>query len=336
MKQSHWTKPKHAIAVASALLAIVTAPAAAAEIELTPYVMAVISDDAHGRRVTSSKYEQAIQRITHGGKGTRASFADQNNLCVAYTKTIELDKAAAACDAALKEVRKREKRAMRSTSPNGAELYAFNVAARRKARTAAARGTFDRLFGDAMEVIGRHLTGSLDIEAYSRSLILKQLFLGCCDALTETVDDLKRILDERQGSTTKEEIEVFRDRLRAIQGAHGVLQSRSEKNDDLRGLALMTAALDEHISGLTGKLESLGRNESAGRVDAQQLSGSLLRIETALDVYRRWSLYPQFRPSMVERSQEPGNIEGLAVNRDALCKVPRHDFFVAQVCTETS
>jgi len=212
-----------------------------------------------------------------------------------------------------------------------AELYALNVAARNKARTVAARGTFDRLFGDAMEVIGRHLTGSLDIEAYSRSLILKQLFLGCCDALTETVDNLKRILEEGQGSTTKDEIEGLPDRLRAIREALGVLQSRSEENDDLRGLALMTAALDKQISGLTRKLESMDLNECAGRVDTQHVSGSLLRIGAALEAYRQWSLYPQFRPSMVERSQEPGNIEGIAVNRDALCKVPRHGFFVAQV-----
>ncbi len=127
MKQSHWTTPKHAIAVASALLAIVTAPATAtsAEIDETPYVMAVVSNDAHGRRVTSGRYEQAIQRITHGGQRTRAKFADQNNLCVAYAKTVEMEKAVAACDSAVEQVRKRAKRAMRSTDPFGARKQAF-------------------------------------------------------------------------------------------------------------------------------------------------------------------------------------------------------------------
>lgn len=127
MKQSHWMKPKHAIAVTSALLAIVTAPASAtsAEPESTPYMMAVISNQAHGRRVTSGKYQEAIRKITHGGQRSRARFADQNNLCVAYAKTTELDKAAAACDAAIEQVRKREKRAMRSNDALGAQRHAF-------------------------------------------------------------------------------------------------------------------------------------------------------------------------------------------------------------------
>ena len=129
MKQSHLTKPKHAIAVASALLAIVTAPAQAtpARAESTPYTMTVITDQAHGRRVTAGNYQQAIRRITHNGQHSRSRFADHNNLCVAYAKTVELDKAAAACDAAVEQVRKREKRAMRSTHPFGAAKHAFKA-----------------------------------------------------------------------------------------------------------------------------------------------------------------------------------------------------------------
>ena len=127
MKQSHLMKPKHAIAVASALLAIVTAPASAtpAETESTPYVMTVISDAAHGRRVTAGKYSQAIQKITHGGQRTRARFADQNNLCVAYAKTVELDKAAAACEAAIAQLKKKEPRILRKSSVIGGQLDAY-------------------------------------------------------------------------------------------------------------------------------------------------------------------------------------------------------------------
>ena len=75
------------------------APLAAHEVD-PAYTMTVIIDAAHGSKVVAGKYERAIEKIT-ASNGTRDSYSRQTNLCVAYTKTGELDKATEACEAAL-------------------------------------------------------------------------------------------------------------------------------------------------------------------------------------------------------------------------------------------
>jgi tetratricopeptide (TPR) repeat protein len=62
--------------------------------------MTVIVDAAHGGKVAAGKYERAIEKIT-ASKSKRDPYSKQTNLCVAYTKTGELDKATEACEAAL-------------------------------------------------------------------------------------------------------------------------------------------------------------------------------------------------------------------------------------------
>jgi tetratricopeptide (TPR) repeat protein len=64
------------------------------------YTMTVIVDAAHGSKVAAGKYEHAIEKIT-AGKSSRDAYSKQTNLCVAYTKTGALEKATAACEAAL-------------------------------------------------------------------------------------------------------------------------------------------------------------------------------------------------------------------------------------------
>ncbi len=212
-----------------------------------------------------------------------------------------------------------------------AELYALNVSARSRAKTAALRGQFDRLVNHAAEVIGKHLKADCEIEQYSRSLIVKHLFLGCCDALMETIEDGQKTIAQGQEATTNADVQRLSDRFRVARNAYALLQSRSRENDDARGLALMAAAVDKQISDVIRTLESPDPHQNDGRPDAQRILGLLPRISAVVDAYRNWSLYPQFRPSMVEESPQPGNIEGLAVNREALGKVPRHRFFVSQV-----
>jgi tetratricopeptide (TPR) repeat protein len=85
------------LAVLAALLA--GAPLAAHETD-PAYTMTVIVDAAHGSKVAAGKYERAIEKIT-SSKSTRDEYSRQTNLCVAYTKTGELDKATSACEAAL-------------------------------------------------------------------------------------------------------------------------------------------------------------------------------------------------------------------------------------------
>jgi Flp pilus assembly protein TadD len=77
----------------------VSAPLVAQEND-PAYTMTVIIDAAHGSKVAAGEYERAIEKIT-ARKSTRDPYSRQTNLCVAYTKTGELDKATEACEAAL-------------------------------------------------------------------------------------------------------------------------------------------------------------------------------------------------------------------------------------------
>lgn len=78
---------------------VACAPLAAQETDPS-YTMTVIIDAAHGGKVAAGKYERAIEKIT-ASKSNRDPYSKQTNLCVAYTKTGELDKATEACEAAL-------------------------------------------------------------------------------------------------------------------------------------------------------------------------------------------------------------------------------------------
>jgi len=64
------------------------------------YVMTVISDQAQGGQLVQGAYGEAIENLTAAKK--RYRFAENNNLCVAYTKTNQLPEAERACSAALK------------------------------------------------------------------------------------------------------------------------------------------------------------------------------------------------------------------------------------------
>ncbi len=66
------------------------------------YSMAVIIDAAEGKAVRKGKYDQAIARLTEEKRYRRNErFARSTNLCVAYTKTGELEKAEFACEQAV-------------------------------------------------------------------------------------------------------------------------------------------------------------------------------------------------------------------------------------------
>lgn len=85
------------LAMLAALIAC--APVSAGEAD-PAYTMTVIVDTAHGTEVVAGDYERAIEKIT-ASKRTRDAYSKQTNLCVAYTKMGELDKATEACEAAL-------------------------------------------------------------------------------------------------------------------------------------------------------------------------------------------------------------------------------------------
>ena len=127
MKTSHRMKRKYASAALGvvAVSAVLTAPASAHDVSATdaqakPYTMTVIIDDAQGGKVQSGQYERAIDRLTRNGRHTPSRYADQVNLCVAYTKAKELQKAGDVCEAAIANAKQRErvvsKRARNSTA----------------------------------------------------------------------------------------------------------------------------------------------------------------------------------------------------------------------------
>jgi tetratricopeptide (TPR) repeat protein len=78
---------------------IACAPISAHEVD-PAYTMTIIIDAAHGSKVAAGEYERAIEKIT-ASNSKRDRYSKQTNLCVAYTKTGELDKATDACEAAL-------------------------------------------------------------------------------------------------------------------------------------------------------------------------------------------------------------------------------------------
>lgn len=60
-----------------------------------------------------------------GGRRSNYEFAEQTNLCVAYTKIRDVEKASTACDAAVAQMKEQEDRASRSRSERSAEVRAY-------------------------------------------------------------------------------------------------------------------------------------------------------------------------------------------------------------------
>lgn len=97
---------------AMALVVIVQTPAFAAETEVKPYQMGVLLNKAYGRSIDAGKYEKAVAKMAHRLDDSGAEFGTKNNLCVAFLKTHNLDKAATACEAAVAEASKLERTAL--------------------------------------------------------------------------------------------------------------------------------------------------------------------------------------------------------------------------------
>lgn len=96
-KLTRFTRLSRPLALVASLA--IAAPLAAEETDEV-YTMTVIVDAAHGTKVAAGNYERAIEKITAATR-SRDAYSKQTNLCVAYTKTGALEKATAACEAAL-------------------------------------------------------------------------------------------------------------------------------------------------------------------------------------------------------------------------------------------
>lgn len=75
--------------------------AVSAETVTPAFRMMVIEDASFGPQLLSGDYDEAIEKLSAIKAGKRNYFATQTNFCVAYTKARQVDKAIAACDAAL-------------------------------------------------------------------------------------------------------------------------------------------------------------------------------------------------------------------------------------------
>ena len=118
------TKQKFAALAALVVSATVSSQAAGHDAPANPFQMAVVIDEAYGRAVVSGDYDKAIEKITAGRNNSHDYFSRQVNLCVAYTKTRELEKARTACDAAIAHLRKEEDRVSSVKNKYNPELRA--------------------------------------------------------------------------------------------------------------------------------------------------------------------------------------------------------------------
>ncbi len=99
--------------LATGLIASLTASVSFAAERDQAFTMTVIHDAYFGRKVIAGDYETAIDRIHPRGDGSAASFEAHTNLCVAYVKAGEIDRAEAACDAAVEAAWKQTSRVAR-------------------------------------------------------------------------------------------------------------------------------------------------------------------------------------------------------------------------------
>ena len=130
------------IATLAGTAALLAVDVAHAEDKSTAYKMVVFSDQRHGITVTKGKYEKAIAMLTAKPERKRDAFETRTNLCVAYTKSGELEKATASCDAALALIREKQ---VRTASLSGDAELAYE---RSLALALSNRGALYAVHGD--------------------------------------------------------------------------------------------------------------------------------------------------------------------------------------------
>lgn len=86
----------------AALISLLGSASAMAETGApTGFVMNYYEDAAQGALVEDGAYEAVINRLAARSTDSARRVADQINLCVAYTKTKQIEKATVSCDLAL-------------------------------------------------------------------------------------------------------------------------------------------------------------------------------------------------------------------------------------------
>jgi tetratricopeptide (TPR) repeat protein len=83
------------------LIASLMTPAANAVAEPSPYSMLVIDDRPSGKKVLSGKFDAVIEDFSADKVRVQNTFAAYTNICVAYAKSKQVEKAIEACDVAV-------------------------------------------------------------------------------------------------------------------------------------------------------------------------------------------------------------------------------------------
>jgi Flp pilus assembly protein TadD len=107
----------------AALAAALVAGAAVAAERQPAFTMTVIHDAYFGKKVISGDYRTAIERIRPKRDDSPASFEAHTNLCVAYVKAGEVDRAGPACNAAVEAARAQAERASKFAPSYGEENW---------------------------------------------------------------------------------------------------------------------------------------------------------------------------------------------------------------------
>ena len=89
---------------ALALAATLACGSAPAHPENSPYTVGVIVDAAKGRTILAEKYESAISKLQEKETAGLEAFFVANNLCVAYLKTGDPEKAVESCNTAVNTI----------------------------------------------------------------------------------------------------------------------------------------------------------------------------------------------------------------------------------------
>lgn len=96
-------------AACASVMFLCSASALHAEEQELYYTLTAIEDVSYGEDVVAGDYDVAIEGILSSAKVHRGSFAAQTNLCVAYTRSGDFEKADVSCDAALVALTKRSR-----------------------------------------------------------------------------------------------------------------------------------------------------------------------------------------------------------------------------------
>lgn len=142
----------------------------AAEQQSQPYVMAVLEDQTYGQLVIDGYDDVAIEKITRRQTRGRFNFHDSLALCVAYTRSRQIESATVACnDAIEKSVSRRDKRRSRNWGPASMSP----VARTNFALAASNRGVLHAITGDpvsATESFEAAISANPDFEVAKANL----------------------------------------------------------------------------------------------------------------------------------------------------------------------